>query len=287
MTEQNGETDQSGRARILLLLDASQASLAALEAAVDLAASRQMELHGVFVEEVQLLRSAGFAFAHEIGAHSGASRPLDQTRTEADLRRVAERARSALARAASSRGVRHHLNVRRGDVVSEVLALASPEDLLVLGRVGRAGALGRSLGSSARMLVREAPGPVLIWSAASRRRQDNIVVVVEGADACRPPLTTAVEMARARRCALSVVLVTLEDAQANRERDHVVNELLATAGVDVHMHRLPPLAPRGLARALTTIQGDALILSRRGSLVSSSMAESILETMQVPITVTP
>jgi len=47
--------------RILVALDASRYSLAALEAAIELAAGLEAELQGIFVEDVSELRAAGEA----------------------------------------------------------------------------------------------------------------------------------------------------------------------------------------------------------------------------------
>src|SRR5690554_5627839 len=52
--------------RILVLLDGSRLSLAAMEAAADIARAQQAEVLGIFVEEANLLRSAGYGFAREV-----------------------------------------------------------------------------------------------------------------------------------------------------------------------------------------------------------------------------
>ncbi|MBK7177644.1 MAG: universal stress protein [Chloroflexi bacterium] len=52
--------------RILVALDASPHSLAALEAAIDLAERLDAELQGLFVEDINLLRLAQLPFAREL-----------------------------------------------------------------------------------------------------------------------------------------------------------------------------------------------------------------------------
>ena len=56
--------------RILVALDASEASRAAIRSAVDLAARFRAELVGLFVEDVNLLRSAQLPFVRKVGAFS-------------------------------------------------------------------------------------------------------------------------------------------------------------------------------------------------------------------------
>ena len=68
--------------RVLILLDGSRLSLAALEAAAEIAAARNAEVLGIFVEEINLLRAAGYGFAQEVGGSSGLARPLETAALE-------------------------------------------------------------------------------------------------------------------------------------------------------------------------------------------------------------
>jgi nucleotide-binding universal stress UspA family protein len=150
-------------ARVLALLDASRHSLAALAAAVDLAVTRQVELLALYVEDQDLLGSAGFPFAREVGAVSGRVRRLSRTDLEAGMARQTRRVTEALDAAVAGRSLRHQLRVSRGRVVSEALSLARPGDLLVLGKAGLSGRWGARLGSTSRALAVQAPCTVILW----------------------------------------------------------------------------------------------------------------------------
>jgi nucleotide-binding universal stress UspA family protein len=54
--------------RIVIAIDASPTSLAALEATAELAARWDAEILGVFVEDTDLLRMATLPFAGEVGS---------------------------------------------------------------------------------------------------------------------------------------------------------------------------------------------------------------------------
>ncbi len=60
-------TKQTAIQRILLALDASPQSVAALDTATELAGRLGAELTGLFVEDTDLLRMAALPFAAEIG----------------------------------------------------------------------------------------------------------------------------------------------------------------------------------------------------------------------------
>ena len=107
--------------RILVALDASPHSQAALEAASELADVLKAELVGIFVEDVNLLRLAGLPFAREVGYPSGTDRPLDSPSMERELRIQAEQARQTLAGVAVRRQIRWSFRVVRGQVATELL----------------------------------------------------------------------------------------------------------------------------------------------------------------------
>jgi nucleotide-binding universal stress UspA family protein len=87
--------------RILVGIDASNASLDALEAAASLAARLGSELAGLFVEDEDLLRLAALPFGDIVRSPSGERERLDRASVEATLRAVASHAREVLERTAA------------------------------------------------------------------------------------------------------------------------------------------------------------------------------------------
>ncbi|WP_162622984.1 universal stress protein [Billgrantia lactosivorans] len=150
-------------ARVLALLDASRHSLAALAAAVDLASQRHVELVALYVEDLDLLSSAAFPFACEIGAQSGLTRPLTPDSLQASIAHQLQRVQQALAAAVAGRDLRHRLVVSRGQIAAEALSRSGPGDVLVLGKAGTSERWGKRLGSTSRRLIMEAPCSVLLW----------------------------------------------------------------------------------------------------------------------------
>jgi nucleotide-binding universal stress UspA family protein len=121
--------------RILVAVDASPHSLAALRAAVDLAERFDAELTGVYVEDINLLRMAELPFTREVRVYSSAQ-PLDTQHLEQELRVQARRARQALAQSARRSNLRTSFLVRRGVVSAELLKAALEADLVILGKAG-------------------------------------------------------------------------------------------------------------------------------------------------------
>ncbi|MGQ4880031.1 universal stress protein [Billgrantia sp. LNSP4103-1] len=149
--------------RVLVLLDASRHSLAALAAAVELASQRHAELVAFYVEDLDLLSCATFPFSCEIGAQSGLTRPLTPDSLEAGIARQLQRVHEALAGAVAGHRLAHRLEISRGQVANAALSMARASDVLVLGKAGNSEHWGARLGSTSRRLVMEAPCAVLLW----------------------------------------------------------------------------------------------------------------------------
>jgi nucleotide-binding universal stress UspA family protein len=153
-----------GRApkRILLPLDLSRDSLAALETALGLAAALDGEVLGLFVEDEKLLAAAHLPFACEVGSFSGAVRRIEGIDMERSLHATADKARNTLAANGRRLNVRSSFHVSRGNVTSEILTAMGDSDLVVLGKAGwRSGPCG-ALGGTCRAILSQTRVPLLI-----------------------------------------------------------------------------------------------------------------------------
>ncbi|MGE5344540.1 MAG: universal stress protein [Acidithiobacillales bacterium] len=148
--------------RILVALDGSRESRAALAAAARLGIATGAGLIGLFVEDVELLRLAGLPFAREAGLSSGVFRRLDISGIELRFRVAAERAREALREVAESSGLASSFRVVRGRVVPELLAAALEADVVAAGKRSVPGPPGRRLGGTLRSLIARVPAPILV-----------------------------------------------------------------------------------------------------------------------------
>jgi nucleotide-binding universal stress UspA family protein len=121
--------------RVVVALDAVSESRAAIDTAARLAALWHARLHGVFVEDDDLLRLASLPFARQVSLGAGVER-LTPQQAERQLRAFAEYARRDLAAAAQRRGIAWSFDIVRGDPGSEMTAAAAG-DFLVAGSATR------------------------------------------------------------------------------------------------------------------------------------------------------
>ncbi len=154
------EIDELPPPRVVVALDASRHSLAALRAAAELAVLLKAELQGLYVEDIELIRLSRLPFSYELGSFSATRRRVDNASMERDFRLMAQRMRRAVAQTAVTARVSWSFQVTRGSVASELLAAADAAEMLMLGRVGRTP--GRQMGSTARRIMQQAMRPVFL-----------------------------------------------------------------------------------------------------------------------------
>ncbi|MFC4258855.1 universal stress protein [Marinobacter lacisalsi] len=279
-------TDQQGSGgRVLVLLDGSPLSRSALTAAADIADARGADVLGIFVEETNLLRSGGYLFAREVGASSGQIRPLDTSRIEARMQSLARRAGMALEQVMLDRGIRQALKLCRGHVVGEVLNLARPEDLLILGRAGWSASPGMMLGSTARALVRRAPGEVLLWCDNRPRAHGRVVVLLnhdQGAN--HRAADVGADLARRYQQPLTMLVRTGSDDERPVTDD--LRSYLEQTGIIARVRCLPMTGAEEIIRALQEENAAQLVLSRSCRLFNEPEADAVMGTINLPITVT-
>lgn len=272
--------------RVLILLDGSRLSLAALEAAAEIAAARNAEVLGIFVEEINLLRTAGYGFAQEVGSSSGVVRPLEMAALEARLQALADQARRALQQTMARRGLAQTLKLCRGRVAEEVLNLMQPQDLVVLGRVGWSAIPGARLGSTARVLLRQAPGEVLLWTESRPQRQSRVVVLLNHDQAANHrAVRVAAELARRSKQPLSV-LIRSRSADDQPLTEDILS-YLQREGIVARVKRVALTSASAAVRALQEEGASQLVLSRNNSLLADQHADVLLSELNLPITVTP
>lgn len=212
--------DSPSLRRILVAINGSPHSRAALDAAVRLAVAFEAEVEGLFVEDERLLRASRLPFAKEVRAYTAPPRRLSDDRMQRQLRRRAERVERALRRSAEQGEVPHTFRTEQGDVTQELRRAAAEADLLVLGKTSTASSR-RRLGSTSQTLVADAPAPVLILRDRIPAGEP-VLVYYDGSAAAETALRLATRLARrAEAPALDVLLPAHDAAETDRLREQV------------------------------------------------------------------
>ena len=266
--------------KILVALDTFPHSMAALEAAAELAARLQAELQGLFVEDVELLRFADAPFAREIHS-SGKHGPLSRASMESKLRAQSARAKKALAAAAEKSKVPWSFRSVRGHVAPEVLAAAREADLLAMGKSGASlGKRGR-IGSTARQAAK-CPIPVYLLPERGVPPGARLLVHYDASPAAKGRLRAAAQLARPGVTGLVVLLATTDRDRALKMQDEV-EALLEGMQLEVRYRQVDPKDEQSLLRVLKAERAGILVLSGKEFFEKFELLEELLREIQTAL----
>lgn len=164
------------RKRILVGIDSSAKSLAAIGTAVPLAASLGLDLEGLFVEDSDLIRLAQLPFTSEVRYGTEAPMPLDENDLLRRLHHRANVARAAFEEATEKQHVRSSFRVATGWPARLLMEASEEADLVVVGRSGHR-VRQRQLGSTAATLLDTSRHPVLLAGEAVDDANDVVAIL--------------------------------------------------------------------------------------------------------------
>ena len=221
----SGEMPVEAIGRILVALDASPHSLNALRAAAELAAVTESELHGLYIEDLNLLRMCGLPFVPRDRLLFGGAPTTGQSNHRTGVS-IAGGQDSTYARPdcrwrpKSGGRFRSH----RGMVAAELLAAAESAGLVTLGRVGRSP--GKRFGSTAQMMIRRTMRPLLLLGDGGLNYP--LTLLYSGSAASNRALWLAVALMRSQKSTMRVLFASgleLKVAQRTPLADRLQQEV--------------------------------------------------------------
>lgn len=243
--------------RILVALDASPHSIAALDAAAGLAVMHQAELVGLFVEDIDLLNLAELPFSREIIYPQALGRRIEVPLMTARLKELAEEARKAISESALRAGVEWMFLVRRGGVLTELLKEVDRCDLLVLGKASHVEKRRRvRLGTTAADLLARSSRPVLVLQHGEVCRGPAILLY-DGSAGTRASLPAAFEVGKMFEGTPVVLLLAKEREEAETMKRQIGEKL---GEEEVRFRRCSPLEHGGLVRIAHEEEAGVVIL---------------------------
>jgi nucleotide-binding universal stress UspA family protein len=259
-------SEQPASVRILVALDESPSSAAALTAAAALAAALGAELTGLFVEDINLHRLSSLPFAREFSVLTGTGNLLSPIEVERIWRREAGALQRLLAETAGRAQLRWSFRVRRGRVTAEVNTLAQAFDLIVLGR--RTGVM-TVVQTTARLFEPQAKaGPVL--------------VLFDDLPTSAHSLETGAMLARSNDAEL-VLLINDGDEAAYRAACAAAQAVLKARGTAGRCVRLGGIEGVNLIQAARREKAGCLVLAGRERFLSQAGFEQMLDGIECPV----
>ncbi|MHB0856822.1 MAG: universal stress protein [Anaerolineae bacterium] len=267
--------------RILVALDASPSSRAALDAAVELAARFGAEVLGVYVEDVNLIRMGDLPIARQVGSYTAGRSYLEPTEIALQLRVEAGRLRQTLTMTATRRKVRHDFRVARGAVAAELTALAAEADLVILGKSAWSLTSGRRMGTTTRAVLGQAQCLALVIEEG-RILGEPVLVVFEESELGAKALAAAAALVPKGRPSL-IVLTLADDEDGNRRLQQHAAEQLGDRQADARFRSLSVNNAARLAARVHSEGCGTLVLPARSAIMQDEALAALLDDMEIPV----
>ena len=266
--------------RILVALDASTHSLAALDAAAELAASMQAELLGIFVEDENLLHLAGLPFSQELRSPTATSQPMNSEEMERQLHLQAAQARWALEKAAERVNAQWSFRTIRGQVTPSVLSAALDADLVAMGRVSRPLHTRSRLGSTARATSKLNRSVLLMRQGSDLSYP--VLVTYDGSPAALQALAAAAQLARLSGDKLNILLFTEKYDDAEPLKDDL-STWLEEQELSAEFHWIPEASVAKLSEMVQMAEDCVLVLGGDNPLLQADAIQKLLDETDCPV----
>jgi nucleotide-binding universal stress UspA family protein len=268
-----GATVKKSIRRILVALDASANSRAALEEAVGLAEALHSEIVGLFVEDINLVRLAELPFVREVRFAETDVRQLEREGLQRKLRARAAVLKHELEEMTGERKVPSTFRVIRGPVDRELLTAALEADLLALGRLGHSVVQRTRLGSTAQTVIARATSAVLLVKTGVEAGP--VIALYDGSMGARRAIYLAAEIAG--QVGDLRVLVWARDEQTAFEHRQLAVELLKDSAVHVQFQHLSGDDPQMVIKWINRQKGSLLVFSNVESQLPADIVQTLLD----------
>jgi nucleotide-binding universal stress UspA family protein len=280
MSNESTSEDQLIFRNILVALDASSHSMAALETAAQLAQKLEAELHGLFVEDANWFALSKLPFTSEISELTGTRRRMEEGDMERHVMSLISRLRQAMDQMARQHRIAHQFETKRGQVTEEVLAAAKNADLITLGRIGHSYWGGIELGQTVRTLIKESDTPILILQQGIRLGRKVTVLYEEKED--KRSLEIGLRLAQKLGVELEILILREDESEIQQSR----KQLSAYVSEQYNEFDIQAIGwPNAyqLVHILNYQRSGILIGQRRLYLLTDNNLEHLLSGIQCPV----
>ncbi len=264
---------------ILVAIDTSTHSHAALEAAVNLARILEANVRGMFVHDELWNQITKLPSITTVNTLTGRVLPLESETLEDQVKTLQNRLRKKLEEESKRHMVEHSWHFTRGKVEEKILEAAEKADLITIGLKG-VSARRKVLGSSARRIILEANKPVLIMKEGLRLGR-SLTAVYDGSKESQRGINLALKIAENNDTILKVLAINNSE-EARKERDKEFENLFKDTPVFVNLQLMEN---PDVSKFLNTInqQRPGLLIAPKNQPILTKSLQIILNHINCPL----
>ena len=154
--------------RILVSLDSSLHSYAALHIAVEIAHHYEAEIEGVFIKDITLLDLAELPFRQEVGEYSAIVREISIDGISSGINVQSRWIIRAFHKCVHQTNLKTNFKILRGKVLETIKQESEKCDLLILGKSGTNTLRREKLGSTAKAIINKQQKSLLLAEKENR-----------------------------------------------------------------------------------------------------------------------
>lgn len=267
--------------RIVVAIDVSTDSVAALEGAAQLAAGLQVGLRGLYVQDSDLMSAADVPFVKEIQSLTLSTQSLSGKGLRRQMDVQAVHARRLLEWAANMAGVACEFMVRSGRVAHELIAAAEETDLILLGKASLGTSSRKKLGNTARTVLCESTAPVMVFREGLHLGWP-IMVLYDGSESADRALRIATELAAWRNVGYLFVMLSAEPPEQARSTQQRLTERCRNVP-GLHFRPLSSVDIQHIYEAAREEEAGMVILPGDSPMLDGAGLQQLLYTVDQPV----
>lgn len=266
--------------RILVAVDPSSHSRAALEAAAELAQKLEGKIHGLFVQEETWHKVGQLPSVISVNELTGRTSTLEKEFLEEQIKRLKKRLQRQVKTISRKNKISHSWETVRGRVEKEILRAAEDADLITIGRRGSSFPEKQQLGSSAKKIIYNANKPVLILKKGLQLGNP-ITAVYDGTEESRRCIKLALSLAEKFDTRLTILAMrNIPDAE--RSRSSALENMVDTTSPRLKVLLLKNPDLWGFVHSINRRNSGLLIIPKSQPILKKSL-EKVLYQLNCPL----
>jgi len=266
---------------VLVALDSSHHSRAALETAALVAKLMKAELRGIFVREIEWMKISQLPSVDEINEVTGEISPIAKDSVLKQIQTLEKEIKEHFELISKRNKIRSSWESVEGVVNEKVLKAAKTADLITIGSKGRSYTKRNKLGKTAKAVIRQAGKPVLILQEGFKIG-GVVIAVYDGSGKSSKSVKLAASLAEKNESQLKILDLTNDDSSSDRV---VIDLKRLTDHADIKAEQMVVKYPNigSLIYLLGNLGCGLVVVPKSRRYIKTQTLELILQSVNCPV----